>query len=59
MTCVIRYAVLAAVGAAAAGCGGSSVAPATPGTLPNAGEMFDKKELPKGAKPALKTDPGE
>jgi hypothetical protein len=56
--CVIRYVVLAAVVTAAAGCGGSSAAPATPGTLPNASERFDKKELPMGAKPALKTDPG-
>jgi hypothetical protein len=58
MMSVIRYVVLAAVGAAAAGCGGSSAAPATPGTLPDASERFDKKELPKGAKPALKTNPG-
>jgi len=58
MTCVIRYVVLAAVVAVATGCGGSSAPPKTLGTMPNASEMFDKKELPKGAKRGIKTDPG-
>jgi hypothetical protein len=58
MTRVIRYVVLAAVGAAAAGCGGSTATPTTPGTVPNASEYFDKKEMPRGAKQGGKADPG-
>ena len=51
--------VVTAVMAAAVGCAGSSAsAPTKSGTLPNASEMFDKKEMPKGAKPGGKADPG-
>jgi hypothetical protein len=58
MLLVIRFVGLVAVVAGIAGCGGGSTAPTTPNSMPNASEMFDKKEMPRGAKQGGKADPG-
>jgi hypothetical protein len=56
---ILRAAVTGVVVVTVVGCGGGSATPTpTPGVRPNASEMFDKKEMPRGTKPGGKADPG-